>query len=153
MSIWSSAAAHRRLLLTDSVEKVGHGMRNRKVEASGLGFHVAASEKRRFNQPMSRQFGQTDFFTESTDSCLSLTQRRKITTHFICQEWGEYPMSDSARTTVTCQDPCAGSGDVIIELPKNVLAAMNVGLGDSLTIELVGGSIVLKPIRDADTES
>lgn len=62
-------------------------------------------------------------------------------------------MSDSARTTVTCQDPCAGSGDVIIELPKNVLAAMNVGLGDSLTIELVGGSIVLKPIRDADTES
>lgn len=62
-------------------------------------------------------------------------------------------MSDSVRTTVKCQDPGDGSGDVIFDLPQNVLAAMNVGLGDLLTIELVEGSIVLKPIRDADTES
>lgn len=62
-------------------------------------------------------------------------------------------MSDSVRTTVRCQDPGDGSGDVIIDLPQDVLAAMNVGLGDLLTIELVEGSIVLKPIRDADTES
>lgn len=45
-------------------------------------------------------------------------------------------MSDSVRTTVKCQDPGDGSGDVIFDLPQNVLAAMNVGLGDLLTIEL-----------------
>lgn len=62
-------------------------------------------------------------------------------------------MSDYVRTTVICQDPGDGSGDVIIDLPQDVLAAMNLGLGDLLTIELVEGSIVLKPIRDAGTES
>jgi antitoxin ChpS len=62
-------------------------------------------------------------------------------------------MSDSVRTTVKCQDPGDGSGDVIINLAPDVLAAMSVGLGDLLTIELVDGSIVLKPIRQADTES
>ncbi|MNF10682.1 hypothetical protein D3C80_2117000 [compost metagenome] len=62
-------------------------------------------------------------------------------------------MSDWVRTTVKCQDPGDGSGDVIRDLPPDVLAAMNVGLGDLLTIELVAGSIVLRPIRDADTKS
>ena len=62
-------------------------------------------------------------------------------------------MSDSVRTTVKCQDPGDGSGDVIIDLPPDVLAAMNVGFGDLLTIELIEGSIVLKPIRDAKTDS
>ncbi|MBZ9783777.1 AbrB/MazE/SpoVT family DNA-binding domain-containing protein [Pseudomonas sp. REP124] len=62
-------------------------------------------------------------------------------------------MSDSVRATVICQDPGDGSGDVIIDLPPDVLAAMSVGLGDLLTIELVEGAIVLKPIRDADTNS
>lgn len=59
-------------------------------------------------------------------------------------------MSDSVRRTVICQDPGDGSGDVIIDLPADVLAEMNLGLGDLLTIERVDGSIVLKPIRDAD---
>ncbi|KKX63740.1 AbrB/MazE/SpoVT family DNA-binding domain-containing protein [Pseudomonas putida] len=62
-------------------------------------------------------------------------------------------MSDSVQATVKCQDPGDGSGDVIIDLPPDVLAAMNIGLGDLLTIELVDGSILLKPIRDADTKS
>ncbi|MBZ9782849.1 AbrB/MazE/SpoVT family DNA-binding domain-containing protein [Pseudomonas sp. REP124] len=61
-------------------------------------------------------------------------------------------MSDSVRRIVICQDPGDGSGDVIIDLPSDVLAEMNVGLGDLLTIERVDGSIVLKPIRDADTK-
>ncbi|WP_248915670.1 AbrB/MazE/SpoVT family DNA-binding domain-containing protein [Pseudomonas moorei] len=61
-------------------------------------------------------------------------------------------MSDSVRATVKCQDPGDGSGDVIIDLPPDVLEEMNVGLGDLLTIELVDGSIVLKPIRDSDTK-
>lgn len=62
-------------------------------------------------------------------------------------------MSDSLQTTVTCQDPGDGSGDVIIDLPPDILAAMDVGLGDSLSIELVDGSIVLKPIRGTDSKS
>jgi antitoxin ChpS len=62
-------------------------------------------------------------------------------------------MRDSVRTTVKFQYPGDGSGDVIIDLPPDVLAAMSVGLGDLLTIELVEESIVLKPIRDADAKS
>lgn len=62
-------------------------------------------------------------------------------------------MTESVLTTVKCQDPGDGSGDVIIDLPPEVLAAMNVGLGDLLNIELVNGAIVLKRIRDASTKS
>ncbi|MFR0676016.1 hypothetical protein ACLUUI_20325 [Enterobacterales bacterium AW_CKDN230030176-1A_HGKHYDSX7] len=62
-------------------------------------------------------------------------------------------MSDSLQTTVICQDPDEGSGDFIIDLPPAMLAAMDVGLGDSLSIELVDGSIVLKPIRGTNSES
>lgn len=61
-------------------------------------------------------------------------------------------MTQSVRTLVKCQDPGDGSGDVIIDLPPDVLAAINVGLGDSLTIELVNGAIVLRPIRDANPQ-
>lgn len=62
-------------------------------------------------------------------------------------------MSDCVRTIVKCQDPGDGSGDVIIDLPQDVLAALNLGLGDLLSVEQVDGSILLKPIRDAGTES
>jgi antitoxin ChpS len=61
-------------------------------------------------------------------------------------------MSESVRAVVKCQDPGDGSGDVIIDLPPDVLAAMNVGLGDSLSIELINGVIVLRPIRNADDQ-
>lgn len=56
------------------------------------------------------------------------------------------------RTTVKCQDPGDGSGDVIIDLPSDLLESMNLDLGDSLSIELVEGAIVLRPIRDADVQ-
>lgn len=59
-------------------------------------------------------------------------------------------MSESLRKTVKCQDPGDGSGDVIIDLPSDLLEVMNLGLGDSLSIELVDGEIVLRPIRDTD---
>lgn len=62
-------------------------------------------------------------------------------------------MSDSLQTTVIYEDPGDGSGDVIIDLPPDILAAMDVGLGNSLSIELVDGSIVLKPIRGTDLKS
>ena len=48
-------------------------------------------------------------------------------------------------------DPGDGSGDVIIDLPSDDLGAVNVGAGDSLSIELVNEAILLRPIRDADT--
>lgn len=51
------------------------------------------------------------------------------------------------------QDSSDGSGDVIIDLPLDLLAEMNVGLSDSLSIELIGESIVLKPVRHTDTQS
>lgn len=41
---------------------------------------------------------------------------------------------------------------VIIDPSPNVLAAMNVELVDEISIELVKGAIVLRPIRDADTK-
>ena len=62
-------------------------------------------------------------------------------------------MTDSLPKIVKCQDPGDGSGDVIIDLPSDILTAMNISLGDSLTVELVDGSILLKPMRDADTTS
>lgn len=62
-------------------------------------------------------------------------------------------MSESVRTVVTCQDPGDGSGDVIIDLPSDILQSMNLNLGDLLSIELVNGAIVLKPIRNAETRS
>jgi len=52
------------------------------------------------------------------------------------------------KTTLVCQAPGDGSGDAIIDFPPDILAALEVGLGDFLSIELVNGSIVLKPIHD-----
>lgn len=57
-------------------------------------------------------------------------------------------MSKPVRT-VKCQDPGDGSGDVIIDLPQDVLIALSVGLGDLLSVELVNGAIELRPIRVA----
>lgn len=62
-------------------------------------------------------------------------------------------MSELMQTTVVCQDPGDDSGDVIIDLHPDVLKAMNVGLGDSLSIELADGSMVLKPIREVKAKS
>lgn len=61
-------------------------------------------------------------------------------------------MSESVGTIVRCQDLGDDTGDVIVELPPNVLVAMDVGLGDSLTLELIDGAIVLRPIRHAGTK-
>lgn len=64
---------------------------------------------------------------------------------------GLYLISNSVRTIVICQDPGDGSGEVIIDLPSDILAAVKMGAGDSLSIELVNEAIVRRPIRDADT--
>lgn len=59
-------------------------------------------------------------------------------------------MSQVVSTTVKCQDPGDDSGDVIVELPPEILTAMGIGVGDHLSIELVDGVIVLKPVREAN---
>lgn len=62
-------------------------------------------------------------------------------------------MNDLFHTTVICQDPGDGSGDVVIELSSDVLASLGVRPGDSLSIGLAGESIVLKPICSTDTQT
>ncbi|WP_345891465.1 AbrB/MazE/SpoVT family DNA-binding domain-containing protein [Pseudomonas chlororaphis] len=49
------------------------------------------------------------------------------------------------RWTVKCQDTKDGSGDCIIDLPSDLLTELGLGVGDVLTIEVVNGSIVLRP--------
>jgi len=57
-------------------------------------------------------------------------------------------MSESERWTVKCQEASDGSGDVIVDLPPELLTRLGLGLGDELTIEVVNGAIVLKPKRN-----
>lgn len=54
-------------------------------------------------------------------------------------------MSERERWTVKCQDTADGSGDAIVDLPPELLAALGLSLGDELTIEVLDGAIVLKP--------
>jgi len=52
-------------------------------------------------------------------------------------------MSDTEKWTVSCLDPKDGSGDLIINLPNDLLQQMAWEIGDRLKIEVVEGSIVL----------
>lgn len=54
---------------------------------------------------------------------------------------------------VKCQSPGDSIGDVIINLPSEPLTAMRIGIGDAITIELIAGSMVLKPIRNERPKS
>lgn len=55
-------------------------------------------------------------------------------------------MTGNETWTVRCQDTADGSGDFIVDLPQELLAEMGWGLGDILTVEVIDGAIVLKPI-------
>ena len=54
-------------------------------------------------------------------------------------------MTEAKRWTVKCQDPLDGSGDVIIDLPTELLASFGLSIGDVLTIEVIEDVIVLAP--------
>lgn len=54
-------------------------------------------------------------------------------------------MTDTQSWTVKCQDPADGSGDVIVDLPSDLVTALGLGEGSVLTIEKIDGVIVLKP--------
>ena len=54
-------------------------------------------------------------------------------------------MSESERWIVKCQNTEDGSGDVIVDLPPELLVKMGVGVGDDLMITVANGTIVLEP--------
>jgi antitoxin ChpS len=54
-------------------------------------------------------------------------------------------MTEAQRWTVKCQDPADGNGDVIIDLPPDLLTSLGLGIGNVLTVEVIGGVIVLTP--------
>lgn len=60
-------------------------------------------------------------------------------------------MNESARTIVKCQDAGDGTGDVIVDLPDDILESMGLKTGDLLSIELVDGAIVLTPVGEASS--
>ncbi|NWL23830.1 AbrB/MazE/SpoVT family DNA-binding domain-containing protein [Pseudomonas umsongensis] len=54
-------------------------------------------------------------------------------------------MTEAQRWTVKCQDPLDGSGDVIIDLPTELVASVVLSIGDVLTLEVIDDAIVLTP--------
>ena len=59
-------------------------------------------------------------------------------------------MNEPVHTTVQCHASGDGTGDAFVELPPEVLDAVGVTVGNLLSIELIDGEIVLKPLREAD---
>lgn len=57
-------------------------------------------------------------------------------------------MSEPKCWTVKCQDTADGTGDVIVDLPPELLVTLGLRLGDELTVELLDGAIVLTPKRN-----
>jgi antitoxin ChpS len=62
-------------------------------------------------------------------------------------------MKKPERVTVKCQDPGDGSGDLVIDLPPEVLSTLGVTIGDQLSIELIDGTMVLRPVRRSGVDS
>ncbi|WP_262499024.1 AbrB/MazE/SpoVT family DNA-binding domain-containing protein [Pseudomonas sp. WS 5011] len=54
---------------------------------------------------------------------------------------------------VVCQDPGDGSGDVIVELPSELLEQLGWSLGDELSVEAGEENICLKLKKRADGTS
>jgi antitoxin component of MazEF toxin-antitoxin module len=48
---------------------------------------------------------------------------------------------------VVCQDAGDGSGDLIVELPPELLEMIELDIGDELSLEELEGTIVMKPLR------
>jgi antitoxin component of MazEF toxin-antitoxin module len=58
------------------------------------------------------------------------------------------PLSENGRWIVTCQDTDDGTGDLIIPLPDDLLAAIGLTGGDKLNMEVHSdGTITLTPVR------
>ncbi|MNJ27091.1 hypothetical protein D3C77_215870 [compost metagenome] len=57
-------------------------------------------------------------------------------------------MSQVKSKIVECEDPKDGSGELIVVIPPEVLAELGLGVGDRLSLEMLDGKIVLKPVCD-----
>lgn len=57
-------------------------------------------------------------------------------------------MSGNDVWTIRTQQPNDSSGDLIINLPSDLLNQMSLTIGDKLTVDVVGRSIILKPTCD-----
>ena len=55
----------------------------------------------------------------------------------------------SERWTVKCQNTEDGTGDIIIDLPPELLDKMGLGVGDHLELTVANGTLVLTPINNA----
>ncbi len=62
-------------------------------------------------------------------------------------------MKEPVRKIVECLDAGDGTGDLMIQLPPEVVASMKIGPGDSLNIELVHGALVFTPISRDESKS
>ncbi|WP_419737271.1 AbrB/MazE/SpoVT family DNA-binding domain-containing protein [Pseudomonas sp. COR18] len=59
-------------------------------------------------------------------------------------------ISQSMPMTVKCQDPRDGTGDLIVDLPPEILKQFDLDVGDQLSIEVIDGVIVLTRVREAN---
>ncbi|WP_277960732.1 AbrB/MazE/SpoVT family DNA-binding domain-containing protein [Pseudomonas sp. RIT-To-2] len=53
----------------------------------------------------------------------------------------------NVQVTVACIDPRDGSGDIVIELPAEVMAALNLECEDALNVEHIECRLVLTAVR------
>ncbi|WP_196358063.1 AbrB/MazE/SpoVT family DNA-binding domain-containing protein [Pseudomonas syringae group genomosp. 3] len=60
-------------------------------------------------------------------------------------------MSSHHLWTIQCQETNDCSGDLIINLPSELLNQMALAIGDDLAVDVVGRSIILRPISDLAT--
>ena len=57
-------------------------------------------------------------------------------------------MSETERWIVKCQKTEDGTGDIIIELPPELLDQMGLGIGDDLELTVANGTIMLTPMHN-----
>ena len=61
---------------------------------------------------------------------------------------GQAIMSETERWVAKCQSTEDGTGDIIIELPPELLDQMGLGIGDDLELTVANGTIVLTPMHN-----
>ncbi len=62
---------------------------------------------------------------------------------------GRTIMSENERWIVKCQKTKDGTGDIIIDLPQELLDQMRLGIGDDLELTVANGTLVLTPVHNA----
>jgi antitoxin ChpS len=60
-------------------------------------------------------------------------------------------MTEAKSWPAICQDSGDGSGDLIVDLPPDLIASLSLEVGDVLTMEVILGAIVLtRKSKDSD---